>query len=168
MYVIRLESDKAKTCWETLEIVSGQLPTRTIPRRVGITELSQIEHRPILGRRAINCDRPRHSSTVLLICSFADWRRTVVTEQWRWCMHSAHTVPWRHLQERWLAVWLFRPWYFTDDKSAKTCSWFWLEQKDAGGRACTDRFSYQITVPEFVRRRCESSLLVLMSGVTCS
>ena len=35
------------------------------------TELSQIEHRRILGRRAINCDRPRHSSVVLLICDFA-------------------------------------------------------------------------------------------------
>ena len=36
-----------------------------------ITELSQIEHRRILGRRAINCDCPRHSSVVLLICDFA-------------------------------------------------------------------------------------------------
>ena len=38
--------------------------------RTDITELSQIEHRRILGRRAINYSDCRHSSTVLLICDF--------------------------------------------------------------------------------------------------
>ena len=73
---------------------------------------------------------------------------------------------WRHLQERWLAAWLFRSWFCTDDKSAKTSSWFWQERKDAGGRACADRFSYQITVLESVRRPCTLLCVSLLGWTT--
>ena len=120
-----------------------------------ITELSQIEHRRILGRRAINFDCPRHSSAVLLICNFANSR--TYGEAWDrgLCTHESRD----HLEERWLAAWLSRSWFCTDDKSAKTCSRFCHRRKDAGGRECADRFSYQITVPESVRRRCESLLI---------
>ena len=79
--------------------------------------------------------RPRFSSFAVsqieertVYYSVTDWQCTCPT--------------WRHLQEHWLAAWLFRSWFCTDDKSAKTCSWFWQEQKDAGGRACADQFSY--------------------------
>ena len=64
-----------------------------------------------------------------------------------------------HLEERWLVAWLFRSRFCADDKSAKTRSRFCHRRKYARGRACADRFSYQITVPESVRRRCESSLI---------
>ena len=64
-----------------------------------------------------------------------------------------------HLEECWLAAWLYRSRFCADEKSAKTRSQFCHRRKDAGGRACADRFSYQITVLESVRRRCESLLM---------
>ena len=53
------------------------------------TELSQIEHRRILGRRAINCDCLRHSSAVLLICDFANWRTYSVARDRGQCTHES-------------------------------------------------------------------------------
>ena len=79
-----------------------------------IIELSQIEHQRILGRRAINCDCPRHSSVVA-------WDRVLRTRE----------SP-RRLEERWLVAWLFfRSWFCTDDKSANL-NCYCQEQKDAG------------------------------------
>ena len=56
---------------------------------VYITELSQIEHWRILGRRAINCDCPRHSSAVLLICDFAHLRTYGVAWDRGQCTHES-------------------------------------------------------------------------------
>ena len=121
-------------------------------KNVPNTELSQIEHRRILGRRAINCDCPRHSSVVLLICDFAHERTYGVAWDRGQCTHESP----RRALIGCLTAWLFLSWFCT---AAKTRSWFCQVQRDAGGRACADWFSYQITVPESVCRRCESSLI---------
>ena len=62
-----------------------------------ITELSQIEHRRIVRRRAINCDCPRHSSAVLLICDFANWRTYGVARDRGQCKNCTHVSPRRAL-----------------------------------------------------------------------
>ena len=150
----RITSSPVSSSPTTVYTTQDELKVKAVGL-VDNTELSHIEHRRILGRRAINCDCPRHSFAVLLICDFANSRTYGVARDRGLCTHESRD----HLEERWLAAWLFRSWFCTDDKSAKMCSRFCHRQKDAGGRACADRFSYQITVPETVGRRCESLII---------
>ena len=127
-----------------------------------ITELSQIEHRRILGRRAINCDCPRHSSAVLLICDFANSR--TYGEAWDrgLCTHESRD----HLEERWLAAWLSRSWFCTDDKSAKTRSRFCHRRKDAGG-SCMRRSIFVSDYRPRVRSSSMRKLTSITVTVTC-
>ena len=70
-----------------------------------------------------------------------------------------YIAPMSHLEERWLAAWLFRSLDSAPTiNRRKPVRDFATDEKMLGVHACTDWFSYQITVLESVCRRCESSL----------
>ena len=123
------------------------------------TELSQIEHRCIRGRRAINCNCPRHTSAVLLISSFANW----ITDGSACTVHIClNDVTYKS------ADWLLDS--FVID-SARTINWQKRVQnlartKRCGGLCMHRSIFYQITVPESICRWCESSLIALLERFT--
>ena len=82
------------------------------------------------------------------------------------CSVRLDSVPMSHLEERWLAAWLSRSWFCTDDKSAKSRLRFCHRRKDAVGRACADWFSYlSMRKPS---NMAISTLLVFDSVCSCS